>query len=60
MANYHVTLKATLKRGTIYWVADVQAPGEDEALGLAEELFLDELDDPKGGWKFDASNVEPQ
>ena len=58
MASYHVTLKARLTRGTLYWITDIEAPGEDEALGLAEELFLDELDDPKGGWKFDEANVE--
>ena len=58
MPSYHVTLKARLTRGTLYWVTDIEAADEDEALGLAEELFLDELDDPKGGWKFDETNVE--
>ena len=59
MPSYHVTLKAILTRGTLYWVTDIEAADEDEALGLAEELFLDELDDPKGGWRFDETNVEP-
>ena len=44
MANYHVTLKASLPDGDLYWVADVAAENEDAAMKVAEELFTRQLD----------------
>ena len=57
MARYNVTLKATLKRGTFYWVAEVNADSEDEAVVSAEHLFMEEME-KAGDWEFDDYNVE--
>jgi len=57
MATYHVTLKADLKRGSFYWVADVEAATEEEALISAEHLFMAEMENV-GDWAFTDSNVE--
>lgn len=57
MAKYHVTLKAILKRGTFYWVADVSARSEEEALVAAEHLFMAEAE-KAGQWSFDEFNAE--
>ena len=57
MPAYHVTLKSDLQRGSLYWVCDVTAKNEDEALAIAEEEFFLELDDPSE-WSFTDANVE--
>ena len=58
MARYKVTLQAQLGRGTFYWVADVKADSEEEAVVSAENLFLAELD--KGqDWAFEDFEIEP-
>ena len=57
MSKKTVTLKAPLKRGTFYWVADVDADSEEEAVVAAENLFLKELENA-GDWEFDDYNVE--
>lgn len=44
MARKRVTLKATLKRGEFYWVTEVDADSEEEAVVAAENLFLSEMD----------------
>ncbi len=44
MARKRVTLKATLKRGEFYWVTEVDAESEEEAVVAAENLFLSEMD----------------
>lgn len=44
MARKRVTLKASLERGEFYWVTDVDANTEEEAVVAAENLFLAEMD----------------
>jgi hypothetical protein len=44
MAKKTVTLKATLSRGEFYWVTEVDANSEEEAVVAAENLFLAEMD----------------
>lgn len=44
MARKRVTLKATLKRGEFYWVTEVDAESDEEAVVAAENLFLSEMD----------------
>ena len=44
MARKKVTLKATLGRGEFYWVTEVDADSEEEAVVAAENLFLAEMD----------------
>ncbi|RMB02671.1 hypothetical protein [Eilatimonas milleporae] len=58
MALMKVTLQATLKRGTFYWVADVDADTEDEAVVAAENLFLAELE-TAADWSFNDYDVSP-
>jgi len=57
MAKFKVTLKATFKRGEMYWVANVDARNEDEAMEKAETYFFEELDNPSE-WAFDEADVE--
>lgn len=57
MALQKVTLQATLKRGTFYWVAEVDASSEEEAVVAAENLFLAEMENAKD-WEFTDYNVE--
>ncbi|HZD27051.1 MAG TPA: hypothetical protein VE631_12355 [Alphaproteobacteria bacterium] len=57
MAKYHVTLKATLGRGELYWVSDVSAADEDAAMAEAERLFMEELEHPEE-WSFSEADVE--
>lgn len=44
MARRKVTLKASLGRGDFYWVTDVDADTEEEAIVAAENLFLAEME----------------
>ena len=57
MANMRVTLKAKLGRGEFYWVADVNADSEDEAVVVAENLFLAEMEKSQN-WEFTDFEVE--
>jgi hypothetical protein len=57
MAKFHVTLQAELTHGTLYWVADVDARDEDEAMQVAEGLFIKEMEKPEE-WAFSAADVE--
>ena len=57
MPKFNVTLKASLKRGELYWVAKVSAPDEDAAMAEAERLFFAELDEPSE-WAFSDADVE--
>ncbi|MDA0338396.1 MAG: hypothetical protein O2910_00885 [Proteobacteria bacterium] len=50
--KYKITLKASLKRGTFYWVADVKADSEEEAVVAAEHLFEAQMEE-KRDWAFD-------
>lgn len=58
MAKFHVTLKATMPSGELYWVADVSAGDEDEAMQKAEALFLQALE-VDSEWGFSEADVEP-
>jgi len=58
MARFHVTLKATLPHGELYWVTDVDAGDEDEAMRRAEAVFMTELETPSE-WAFSEADVEP-
>ncbi len=57
MALQKVTLQANLKRGTFYWVAEVEASSEEEAVTAAENLFQAEME-KAGEWEFNDYNVE--
>ncbi|MBT5898992.1 MAG: hypothetical protein HOH61_24050 [Rhodospirillaceae bacterium] len=57
MAKYHVTLKANLPNGALYWVTDVVAGDEDAAMQVAEQAFTRQLD-TAGEWSFDEADVE--
>lgn len=57
MAKRHVTLKAELKRGVFYWVCDVTADSDEEAIVAAENLFLAELD-TAADWEFTDFEVQ--
>ncbi len=45
MSRHTVTLKANMPNGTFYWVAEVDAETEEEAVAAAETLFLAEIED---------------
>jgi hypothetical protein len=51
MARQTVTLKASLPHGTFYWVTEVEANSEEEAVVAAENLFLSEMDNIEE-WEF--------
>lgn len=57
MTSYKVTLKADLKRGSFYWVSDVNAGSEEEAVIAAEHLFMAEMEN-SADWAFSDNNVE--
>ncbi|WP_262694222.1 hypothetical protein [Kordiimonas aquimaris] len=51
MARKHVTLKTTLSKGEFYWVTDVEADSDEEAIVAAENLFMAEIE-RIGEWEF--------
>ncbi len=51
MARQTVTMKARLNRGTFYWVTEVNADSEEEAVVAAENLFLTEME-TVDEWEF--------
>lgn len=51
MARKRVTLKTSLKKGEFYWVAEVEADSEAEAVVAAENLFLAEIERVEE-WEF--------
>ena len=57
MANFKVTLKADLKRGSFYWVSTVDANSEEEAIIAAEHLFMAEME-TSADWSFSDSSIE--
>ncbi len=57
MASYRVTLKCDVKLGTFYWVTEVEADGEDEAVNTAENRFLAQLSDTEE-WDFTDYDAE--
>ena len=44
MARQKVTLQTTLPHGVFYWVTEVEASSEEEAIVAAENLFLAEME----------------
>jgi len=56
VARKRVTLKAELGHGTFYWVADVTADSEDEAVIAAENLFASEMEKIQE-WEFNDFDV---
>ncbi|MBL4838046.1 MAG: hypothetical protein JKY34_10755 [Kordiimonadaceae bacterium] len=57
MARQKVTLQTTLPHGTFYWVTEVEANSEEEAVVAAENLFLAEMERTTE-WTFSDYNVE--
>lgn len=57
MAQRKVTLQAQLPHGTFYWVTQVDANSEEEAVVAAENLFLAEME-RIDEWAFTDFNVE--
>lgn len=57
MALKKVTLQAQLSRGTFYWVTEVNADTEEEAVVAAENLFMAEME-RASEWEFTDYNVE--
>ena len=58
MARMKVTMKAELPNGEFYWVTNVEADSEEEALVAAENLFISEME-KKRSWEFDSFEVTP-
>ena len=58
MAKQKVTLKAPLPHGVFYWVTDVEADSEEEAVVAAENLFLAEMEKIED-WEFTDFEVGP-
>ena len=56
MTQKRVTLKAELERGVFYWVADVNADSEEEAVTAAENLFAAEMEKNRE-WEFNDFDV---
>ncbi len=56
MSRQTVTLKAELPNGTLYWVTEVNAETEEEAVAAAEELFLSQIED-RADWHFSEFEV---
>ena len=57
MSGYKITLKSDLKHGTFYWVTNVDADSEEEAVTAAEHLFLEQLG-KTGEWDFSDYDAE--
>ncbi len=57
MAKYHVTIRATLNSGTLYWVTDVNSGTEQNALKKATESFQKEMDTNEE-WNFSDYEIE--
>jgi len=58
MAKQKVTLQANLPHGIFYWVTEVDAVSEEEAVVAAEHLFLAEMDKIED-WEFTDYEVTP-
>ena len=58
MTKFHVTLKASLSDGELYWVTDVPGESEDAAMQAAETRFMTHLEQA-GEWSFSEADVEP-
>lgn len=57
MSSYNITLKAPLKGGTFYWVTNVKADSEEEAVVAAEHLFMAEAANA-ADWEFSDYDAE--
>ena len=56
MPRQTVTLKAEMPNGTFYWVTEVNADTEEEAVAAAEKLFLSEIEG-SADWYFSEFEV---
>ena len=56
MSKKNVTLMAELPHGKFYWVTQVSADSEDEAITAAENLFAAELE-KSADWSFSEFEV---
>lgn len=57
MSAYKITLKSDLSHGTFYWVTNVTAASEEEAVTAAEHLFLQQISNVKD-WDFSDYDAE--
>ena len=57
MSKFHVTLKANLSDGELYWVTNVPAESEDAAMQAAETRFMTHLEQA-GEWSFSEADIE--
>ena len=58
MSKKQVTLKAVLGKGVFYWVCEVEADTDEEAIVAAEHLLLSETSD-NDDWQFNEFDVQP-
>lgn len=57
MSAYKITLKSDLSHGTFYWVTNVNAASEEEAVTAAENLFLEQISNAID-WDFSDYDAE--
>jgi len=57
MTKFHVTLKANLSDGELYWVTDISAKNEEAAMQAAEFRFMTHLEQADE-WSFSEADVE--
>ena len=57
MTNFHVTLKANLADGELYWVTNISAENEEAAMQAAEFRFMAHLEQVDE-WSFSEADVE--
>jgi len=57
MSAFKVTLQSELTHGTFYWVTNVDAASEEEAVTAAEHLFMEQIDSA-GEWDFSNYDAE--
>lgn len=57
MSSFKVTLKSDLKHGTFYWVTNIDAQSEEEAVTAAEHLFLEQINN-NAEWDFSDYDAE--
>ena len=57
MSAFKVTLQSKLTHGTFYWVTNVNAASEEEAVTAAEHLFMEQIDSARE-WDFSDYDAE--
>lgn len=56
--KYRITLRTNLRRGSFFWVAEVEAANEEAAAVAAEKLFEEQMDSGEE-WSFEEYDAEP-